>query len=1044
MNNLLRRRIVEEGGMQRQVIGTLVGLLAATGVAMAAPSVLGPDEKTVERATVHADAGTYWVHDGASLPVQLTPDADDQLHLPRLATAQLLVLDASTGRPVTAGRLRWQGLPDAVSEIDWSARGGRLDLGCRGGEGVELVVEGYRSASVMLRTDGRRHTVLIEPRGDLEIRLQPPAAAQLWLAARDDLSAVSPFHATAQQHEVDENGRVVVTDLDGASEYEGVVVAPGMAPVVGRIQGLPKRLDLRLDPGLAINGRVLDANDRPLIDARVRVGGRLETLGGFRYRQESTTDPEGRFNVRGLLAGEVVVTACAAGHACANLTVELIPDEPQSPRVFRLAPGHDLRLVVRDEHGRAASGATVVDVAVFRRHETDDDGVLVFEGVEPGATLELEIFGAGLKPWRGTVDTSRSEVVLRIPRGGVLEWPILTQREIAASDVVASWLRLNARGREIDTGFAEWDAAYRLVRADGLEPGPHRLKVRLPGTATLWSEVVEMGAGDEIQLAAVVPDHGLAIAGRVLDGSTYRPVAGAEVSCEPGSPHQFRKPHELERLPTAVSDAEGVFFLEGLDPGSCRAVVRAPGYAGWRRDGVEPDEIGVDLGDIELDHGMTVVGRVLDRADRPLTGVAVEITEDAAYAYFAETTAHTDHDGWFRAEALPVGRWALTARHGGQTGRAVVEGRSDETVTAELRIGGVRLEGEVWIGDRPASGGSLVLTTGGARGDGIVVMVQSDADRRRFFGIEQAPVNIVVGPDGRFVASGVEPAAYTASYTPPGAGGAPVGRELVVPQVETHRCLIQYSDAGLEGRVIDGDGLPVAGAAVFVRKFDGQPVSSGFSDGDGRFAFVGLDAGTVFLGAVHGEFSDSELVEVELRSGDRAGPLTLELKPPDGADLVLTVRSAGGSLSGAPVFLVGMDTLTGFTDGQGLATFTGVDPGRYRACAAAYGGAVGCGAEVALDRGDHRDQVLDLGRGGMIDVLLGPVERLPSLRVLTADGIDLTSMLMMVNPPQTGPEGISLGPLRADDYRIVVSTASGPRQGTIGTSEGETVELDLR
>jgi len=77
-------------------------------------------------------------------------------------------------------------------------------------------------------------------------------------------------------------------------------------------------------------------------------------------------------------------------------------------------------------------------------------------------------------------------------------------------------------------------------------------------------------------------------------------------------------------------------------------------------------------------------------------------------------------------------------------------------------------------------------------------------------------------------------------------------------------------------------------------------------------------------------------------------------------------------------------------------------------------------------------------------VLLGPVERLPSLRVLTADGIDLTSMLMMVSPPQTGPQGIRLGPLRDDDYQIVVTTASGPRQGMIGTTDGETVELDLR
>ena len=63
---------------------------------------------------------------------------------------------------------------------------------------------------------------------------------------------------------------------------------------------------------------------------------------------------------------------------------------------------------------------------------------------------------------------------------------------------------------------------------------------------------------------------------------------------------------------------------------------------------------------------------------------------------------------------------------------------ADETASVELRLGGLRLEGEIRIGDRPASGGNLVLSTEGARGDGVVVMVQTDADQRRFFGIDRA------------------------------------------------------------------------------------------------------------------------------------------------------------------------------------------------------------------------------------------------------------------------------------------------------------------
>lgn len=1031
--------------MQRGVVGVVVLVLVAA-LAGAAPQVIGPDDRVLDRARVVAEAGSFWVRDGVNPPVLLTPDGDDHLRLPHFAIARILVLDAATGAPIDSGSLRWTdpGIPDAIAVVTWADQRGRLDLGCRGGEPVELSVVGYRTRSLTLQPQNRRRTVLLEPNGDLEVIVRPAAAGHLWLASRDEISALEPFHSAAVRHEIDDEGFVVVHDLDAKAEFDGVAVVPGHAPVVGQIHGLPRRLELKLTRGLALAGRVTDEDGAALVGARVQATGTIETLGGFRYRQHGRTDASGGFSIAGLLVGEITIKACAPDHACSETTRTLAEGAGVEPTLLRLAPGHDLRLVVQDEYGRPAAGATVIDTTAYRRHRTDDDGVFVFEGVEPGEAFELKISGAGLQPWQGRVEADRVEVVLRIPAGGVLEWPILTDRTIDDDDVVAGWSRLNGQGREIADGFAHWDSDEKLIRADGLEPGLHRLEVRLPGAATLRSEIIEIGPGEEAQLAAVVPDRGLAITGRVLDAKTAQPVPGARVSCEGGSPNQFRKPQKLKHPQTTLSDIDGLFLLEGLDLGHCRALILAPGFAGWRRDDVEPDEAGADLGDIELDQGMTITGRVLDRTNQPQAGVTVEITEDAAYAYFAEATARTDHDGWFRAATLPVGNWVVRASRGDQTARATVTGGPDETVSVELRLGGLRLEGEIRIGDRPASGGNLVLTTEGARGDGVVVMVQTDADRRRFFGIEQPPVAIAVDGAGRFVADGISSGVYTASYTAPGGGGSPVGRELVVPQTEHHRCLIQFSDAGLDGLVVDPDGLPVAGAAVFVQSADGRYLASGFSDGNGEFAFTGLDPGAVRVGAIHGEFGDVEPMEIDLRDGDRVGPITLELKSPDGAEITLSVRSAVGSSAGAPVYLVGAETLTAFTDARGTAGFIGIEPGRYRPCAAAFGGGAGCGPEVELNDGDRRDLVLDLGRGGAIDVLLGPMERLPALRVMTSEGIDLTSMLMMVSPPMPGPEGVRIGPLKVDNYRITVAMAEGTRQGTISTTEGETAVLDLR
>lgn len=1034
------------GPMQRNavIIAVCATLVAATGGA--APRVLGPDDRPLEHASVVADADAYWVRDGASRPLLIRPDAANELRIPEMPVARLVVLDAATGKPLPRGTLRWvdPDLPDELAAAAWTSADGRLDLGCAGGETVILAADGYREQRIETRPGDRRRTVLLEPVGDLTIVLNPPVEARLQLAAVPAITVVSPFADVARTIEIAADGRAVADDLDAGVEYLGVITADGLAPVVGRVSEVPKTLRLRLDDGLGLTGRVLDRNAQPVMKARITATGRIEELGGYRYRQRARTDDEGRFAVHGLRAGEIELRACAPDFACAAKTVDLTGDAAATAVELTLEPGHDLRLEIRDVYDRPAAGAAVFDSDRYKRYRTDERGSLVLQGISSGDDLQLEISGAGLLPWRGRVDTGRREIVLRLPIGGVIEWPIVATRIFDDHEVVATWSRVDDRGREVATGTAVWDAQRQRVRADGLDAGRHRLSVRLPGSATLYSEIIELAVGEELALPAAIPDRGMAVGGRVLDGATLQPVAGARITCEPGSPHEFRKPRRLQHLQHTLSDADGIFLLEGLDPGRCRAVIRAPGFAPWRRDGVLPDDVGYDLGDIELDHGVTIVGQVVDRAERPQIGVTVEITEDAAYAYFAEAAVRTDHDGWFRVDSLPAGRWAVTARRGAAEARSVVEGMGGETLSTRLRLGGIRLEGEIWIGDRPAVGGSLVLSTDDARGDGIVVMIRTGVDDRRLFGVERPPMTIAVSGDGRFAADGVTPGVYTASYTAPGAGGSPVNQELVIPETVLHRCLIRYSDAGLDGVVVDPDGLPVAGAAVFVLGDGGHALANGFTDGDGLFAFTGLDEGMVRVTALHTEFGQAEATHVELRSGDRAGPLTIELAPPDGAELTVRVVAASGSLGGAPVYLVGAETMTGFTDDLGIASFSGVEPGRHRPCAAAFGGAVGCGPDVSLDRGDRREVALELGSGGFVDVLLGPMERSPALRVLTADGIDITSMLMMVSPPIPGPDGVRIGPLKADDYRITVAMAAGPRQGTVTAVDGEDAVLDLR
>jgi len=153
---------------------------------------------------------------------------------------------------------------------------------------------------------------------------------------------------------------------------------------------------------------------------------------------------------------------------------------------------------------------------------------------------------------------------------------------------------------------------------------------------------------------------------------------------------------------------------------------------------------------------------------------------------------------------------------------------------------------------------------------------------------------------------------------------------------------------------------------------------------------------------------------------------------------MLAVNALAGSTGGAPVYLVGPETTTGFTDGAGLATFVGV--------------MAGCGTDLLVDNGDEVQAALDLGRGGYVDVYLsaakglvqGTAKRVPSVRVMTTDGVDLSSLLFMASPPQPTSGGLRIGPLQADNYIVVIGTEAGQRQGQVTVREGEPSELDLR
>jgi protocatechuate 3,4-dioxygenase beta subunit len=1045
--------------MKRTPLVIFAGLAMLVGFAASGQEVTAPDGTVLSNVvTAQAGDGTTWVRVGSGAPVAAVPDGAGKLLVQSLTKAGYLVRDSISGEPIEDGSLTWQvpGAPEELTTASWRAPDGLLDLPCRGGERVVITAPGHAPTPIRVAADGRRHAVLLQPQATATIELEPAIEARMWLAREDQINVLTLFANVAAKHEIPASGVIDVDGLDLDYSYVGVVVAQGMAPAVTTFRDFSEPIGLTLADGLGVSGLVLDDEGEPVVGAKIDVLGEIDELDSFRYSQVGTASQDGSFSLSGLLPGTVRVRACADGRACAEATVELSEDFPVDPVTLELVPGRDILLVVENEIGeRVAKAILYFDERV---HQTDANGQLRVQGLTNRTTIPVKIFGPGFGMWEGSFTTDRERVLITVPGGAIIEQQVLSGRRFADDEVIVRWQAYTPSGREGKSGKGKWDAEHGIARASGLEAGTYSLSVRLPGSATMTSERVEVALGEELVLSPIVPDRGLAISGRVLDAETLQPVPGARVKCEPGSPAIFRAPQMLGDVPTTATDTDGMFLLEGLDAGSCRAIITAAGYAAWRLDGVEPDDIGYDIGDVELDAGMTIVGQVYDRLDRPVTGAVVEITEAAAYAYFAETKVRTDHDGYFRAERIPVGRWKVTASVGQDTATDTVEGGARDTVVADLMLGGIRIEGEIWLGDDRAMGGTLVLATDGAQAPGVVVMMQRVTDDRQIFGIDQQPMQFTVAPDGRFAGSGLTPGQYYASYTPPGPGAAPITKALFVPQVETHRCLIQYADAAVEGYVVDDDNNPVAGASVLASAGDGIQEATAFTDAEGRFFVRGLEPGHLVLTASHTDFAPSKPSELNLRTGSSEGPIILELLPHDGASIQLVVNTAAGSAGGAPVYLVGPETSTGFTDGGGFASFSGIPAGSYRPCGIAYGGATGCGPSLVVDNGEQLQASLDLGQGGYVDIYLDDygdslrsksavtvaASRGPSIRVMTADGVDLSGLLFMASPPQRMNGGVRIGPLQADDYIVSVSTEAGPRQGQVRVRDGEGASLDLR
>ncbi|MBN1421558.1 MAG: sigma-70 family RNA polymerase sigma factor [Planctomycetes bacterium] len=660
-------------------------------------------------------------------------------------------------------------------------------------------------------------------------------------------------------------------------------------------------VDLVLRRGLEMTGRVIDADS----------GAPIEGAGiTIRLLEERTvrTDHAGRFRFEGLPAMRLAVDARAPGFARVRALFEPVEDE-ENVCNYALVPEGVVAITVADIDGAPIEGAKVsysleesflgwrvappTDAegrAIL--HEMDprtspvlraakDGYELVeavaprFEGAEREASVTLVMRPAGA-PGSGA-DPAPIEVAPGAGRrlegtvvdpGGKPIGGVMIRPAILSGDISQRAVEIPGQPRAIDPARTTADGGFAL---EGLPDGAVVLDLWRDG----YSDIRNLEATFDSAMTIVMKEAGV-IRGRVIDAATGAilpaftvKVSGGGVSVSRSGPGQ------------RFASSEGRFVLSDLNQDRpFRVTIEAPGYPSLVRESViarSPDDDAETT--FALKAGSAVEGIVSDAASgRPIAGagiaaIAVEqgifdwdaIEQGSARYRGPALRTRTDEEGGFSVEEGER-RVTLFVRSAGH-GRRLVRPEDRDL----LRDPGT---GRLAIPLEPASAIEGIVRRGGEplADIGLHASLQS--------GTSQTLGYFRTDPDGRFRLDELAGGTYRLSvYKQKGRTSfAWISRNVRIAPGEVAQVELG-SDLGphaLSGRVLDGDGTPVAGARVSLRpEFEfAYGELCDYSDASGRFRIEGLAAGPyAALASVHaqvgGEFRERRAkATVEIRGDE--------------------------------------------------------------------------------------------------------------------------------------------------------------------------------
>ena len=788
---------------------------------------------------------------------------------------------------------------------------------------------------------------------------------------------------------LDELSLTLVTeaDEDGAFEFcgvpcgvdRGVVVKHGRLAALRRLglsnePGTRLELDLTLQRGATVAGRVVDELGEPLEGAAIEVRYRGPTGDGIKALREGTSRPDGTFRLEHVATGEVKLVAGYGDYRGQTLALELQDGDVVDDALLTLEAGLSIAGQVRFPDGAPAVAAFVrvgpdiaraggVDGMQMRSAgggsaQADEQGRFRVRGL-----IDVPYRVRASWPWSSEGDDPLATLAALSP--------LLAEGEIGVQEAQAEAASETAASLHPDQDHeGRWSA-----QLDDVRPGPGEVSLVLDPLAMLAGRVTDL-AGEPLtrfRVAATLKDSG----GMFGIGAERQAQSFGDDADEAGDGASDAS-DSGEAGEAGEAGAEGTFEMF-VAPGTWQVVVTAEGYS--TSELVEltlPAAPGSDPHTFALAPAARASGVVLDAAGRPISGARVTVQLDLASRLAAlqeggAPTTFSGAEGRFTFDDLDPGPLQLVASYEGFASSAPVAfealaGETADELELRLRTGGT-LTGEVLGDDGEPRGGRMVIVQ---RVPEYEPQHMLTADAEGTFRVEHlepgqwqvvATVNFL-SEDQESSSSMLEDMKFTLVE--------------IVDGEETHVVLgAAASDpVRVQGRVVHG-GEGVGGAFVSFLPEDPEGMNDmrfRTVDGDGRFE-IDLDRPGAYLVTVQFQSSmghqnsvefqeripdvEEHRLELELPLGRISGTVL----GPDGDPLVgcrVTLHVEGGVAYGS--FLGGHYTETA-TDEDGAYDIPYLDQGTYSVAAggASMGGAFGKDARAGreargglrVDEGQH-------------------------------------------------------------------------------------------